>query len=62
MIIKSICVILGVVDSFFKVDGEKYDKEIRNCLEYFRCYLFVWICKYSYVNVKKRIVEISIEE
>lgn len=43
VIIKSICVILGVVDSFFKVDEEKYDKEIRNCLDVI--YLF------GYVNI-----------
>lgn len=32
-ITKSTCAILGVADSLLKVDGEKHDKEIRNCLD-----------------------------
>lgn len=30
---KSTCAILSVADSLLKVDGEKHDKEIRNCLD-----------------------------
>lgn len=32
-ITKSTCAILSVADSLLKVDGEKHDKEIRNCLD-----------------------------
>lgn len=36
-ITKSTCAILSVADSLLKVDGEKHDKEIRNCLNVSIC-------------------------
>ncbi|XP_061186239.1 uncharacterized protein LOC133194263 [Saccostrea echinata] len=32
-ITKSTCAILSVADSLLKIDGEKHDKDIRNCLD-----------------------------
>lgn len=32
-ITKSTCAILSVADNFLKMDGEKHDKDIRNCLD-----------------------------